>query len=99
MCPRRGGSHLYANGREAAWNFQTTIKLATLHQEDTEMPEVDENKPFPTPAVAVRRPERKSLNLEKVDMNKDRVQGDVFVSKGRASTFTSVIPGVEDRDE
>jgi hypothetical protein len=63
------------------------------------MPEVDENKPFPTPAVATRRPERKSLDLEKVDMNKEGVQGDVFVSKGRASTFASVIPGVEDRDE
>ncbi|MFP3547497.1 hypothetical protein SB748_29285 [Rhizobium sp. SIMBA_035] len=63
------------------------------------MSEVDENKPFPTPAVATRRPERKSLDLEKIDMTKKGIQGDVFVSKGRASTFASVLPGVEGRNE
>jgi hypothetical protein len=63
------------------------------------MPEADENKPFPTPAVAAPRPEPRSLDLEKVDLNKEGVQGDLFISRGRASTFASVIPGVEDRDE
>ena len=44
---------------------------------------------FPAPMVSKRQDRSASLNLEEVDISKDGVQGDLAVSKGRASTFVS----------
>jgi hypothetical protein len=54
---------------------------------------------FPTPMVANHRTERKSLNLDEADLSKDGVQGDVVVSKGRASTFAAAIPKSREKVE
>lgn len=47
---------------------------------------------LPAPMVSKRQDRSASLNLDEVDMSKDGVQGDVAVSKGRASTFVSKLP-------
>ena len=47
------------------------------------------NPNFPTPAISARKSTSKSLDLENIDMSKNGKQGDVVVSKGRASTFVS----------
>lgn len=46
----------------------------------------------PAPMVGKRQDRSASLNLDEVDMSKDGVQGDVAVSKGRASSFVSKLP-------
>ena len=54
-----------------------------------------ESKPkeeFPAPVISKRQDQTGSLNLEEVDMSKGGVQGDVAVSKGRASTFVTKLP-------
>ncbi len=49
----------------------------------------DPKNDFPAPMVSKRQDRSASLNLEEVDMSKDGVQGDIAVSKGRASTFVT----------
>lgn len=59
----------------------------------------DDQKSFPTPAIALAGKQAKSLDLEKVDMSRAGVQGDVYVSKGRSSTFVSAIPDAKESKE
>jgi hypothetical protein len=61
------------------------------------MSDPNEKKSFPTPAVATQRVEQKSLDLEHVDMSKGGAQGNVFVSKGTASTVVSLMPEAKAR--
>jgi hypothetical protein len=59
----------------------------------------DDHNSFPTPAIASAGKKAKSLNLEKVDMSRAGIQGDVYVSKGRSSTFVSAIPDAKESKE
>ena len=47
---------------------------------------------FPAPMISKSQHRSGALNLDEVDMSKDGVQGDVAVSKGRASTFVTKLP-------
>lgn len=56
------------------------------------------NGPIPAPMISRRGDRSPSLNLDEVDMSKDGVQGNVEVSKRRASTLVSVVPADGERD-
>ena len=59
----------------------------------------DDHTAFPTPAIASGLKNPKSLDLEKVDMSRAGAQGDVYVSKGRSSTFVSAISDAKESKE
>ena len=56
----------------------------------------DDHKPeaqrLATPAITKGAYGERSLDMSNVDMSRDGVQGEVVVSKGRASTVVSMLP-------
>ncbi|MBW9117353.1 hypothetical protein JNB88_27415 [Rhizobium cauense] len=48
------------------------------------------------PAIIRKKSAPKTLDLEQIDLNRNGVQEDVMVSKGRARTVVTTLPDSED---
>jgi hypothetical protein len=81
-----------ASGEELVGHLPVSAARKEIQMTDDQL---KSEMPFPTPRTGKQRSKDKSLNLENVDMRKDGVQGDVAVSKGRASTFVTKVPDSE----
>jgi hypothetical protein len=57
--------------------------------QEVKMPEEIKKSSFPTPMIATSKAEPQSLDLEKIDMSRQGVQGNAVVTKGPAATFVT----------